>query len=385
MKSKVIQSKKYNGLSLVERATKLFIDIHANEDDIRCVIDLSNEREQILVLASLIYNKIKDENGKAFALSHITSGTLAYVFGAKEDNSRAQKNFASKLGKIFVAERKFYSRKYDIDFTASEVVRLITFENNEGRKFPLNAKVAREQWGDKVEFSYSDLIRGVRVPSMIDDYVATYLGMLTIGASMYSKNRYRIYFNQLNEGASLYDKVISKLNKQLFNINCSNGENSDFEFYSKAIYTWLTNCIGMEPRLKDRTLIKFKNLDNLAHDEKILNDCLFSGIVAKAAHLYEKKEGFEFKIYSHKNKKLLRQIKDLVKDDLTQKYNPDMPPESGRGVFTFNYEDFYKFLKNKTLYDFNLRYIHLNLGGFINPDHIDQIRRKYNADNSKPF
>lgn len=110
----------------------------------------------------------------------------------------------------------------------------------------------------RVEFSSSDKEKGIRLPKLLDEYLAEETGV-HLGDGFLSGKKYdfRVKGDRTNE-MEYYDDYLKKLYKRLYNLEINNrdyGDSYGFEIYSKGIWTFKTNTLGITPGKKDKIRI----------------------------------------------------------------------------------------------------------------------------------
>src|SRR3989338_8350368 len=192
--------------------------------------------DKIRNLSLLLYEALLEKGvSKHSALGHITYPTLHAVL--TEDSSDWWNN-------ILIAQaiqREFGEVQYHSHLRVTRNVPKIAglrkwvSEQTHGRTLYLNVAKAADIWGPDVTFSYVDMIKGTKLPSIIDARVSFLLGVLYF--SSINLDRHRIDMS-LPEYYSGLRPIIQSLYKQIFNNEITPVERShgtELYSYSQAI------------------------------------------------------------------------------------------------------------------------------------------------------
>ncbi|MBI2101384.1 hypothetical protein HYT53_02130 [Candidatus Woesearchaeota archaeon] len=326
-------------------------------------------REDLINAAVFLYSRLKYLGySKASALSHITSGILGLLIFPDKDMLEADLSAARAINESFRNERNELEAEIGFSVTAPEILRIETFRYAEGKELKLNAVEARNRWGQNVEFSSYDLIRGIKLPMEITPYEAAFLGAIYPQMSIVGhKNTMRMYGNG-GKNMELFE-LLKIMSKGMFNIQSNHNNSSNLFLSSRALYTWFTEILGLKKELDERSFPEFNEICSgktaAASEESFLY-----GLIARRALMYNQKTDYYFVINSASRQFLMR-VKSL-----SEKYElePHLMLENGgvRGRLIYHAKDVGTIEKANVLKG-SLPTGAAYKGGFFNPSHVAKL------------
>jgi hypothetical protein len=373
----MVDRKIFSTLGLEERMHLFRKTAGISEEDVRGVQSVTEEREQLLKASSLIYRCAKEHGyEKSQALGHITGGTLAMLLGCTDDFSECERAIGQSIYENFASDKQDFESERAVELNAPEALRIIVFQQEEGRDLMLNAEVAGRVYGDAVKFSYNDLVRGIRVPSTIGIDEALYLGIIYAGSKIEhgskKQERYSLRLYGSERDASLLGLVNSYFHPTLFNAHNPEPRADNTVLNSKAVYTWFEHCFGLSHSIDDRRLpdydgSPFNGTVTKKEPDKSLKQAFLYGILARKARFRSLVRGSFFAEINLRNN--VPFLGDLQRLSTELGYEPRLDEKQGR--LTLHSADVEKLchddaLQGKVPFD--------TYGAFFSPEHIRQLR-----------
>lgn len=176
----------------------------------------------------------------------------------------------------------------------------------------------------KINLSPKDVKKGVKLPTVISSNLAYICGILTGDGSIYSREEKNDYIIKCvgnpRDEQELYTKIIAPLFKELFgfipNICYQDSKTTyGFVLYSKAIFTYLTEVIGMSRGKKYDTLC----IPAIFKKEEYLLISFLRGLFDTDGCISFKKKYKPVPYYpvitlSSKSSRLIREVADILKE-----------------------------------------------------------------------
>lgn len=200
--------------------------------------------EQIYPHARLLYIKARSKKKKNQAMQDITPTKLAERLG---DTSIQFRNEISKaIYETYQCRVSEFERRFGVEVTAPQMMRMEIFEEIEKRKVTMNAFSAKNVWGDKIRFSYMDLIRGIKVPLTLD-YLTSFLITTLMHKDDKNRTTKKIQFKPNDKNREYFDTVIFPMVYDHFNLGVNTGhkprplsfKNTGISITSPAITTFI--------------------------------------------------------------------------------------------------------------------------------------------------
>ncbi len=383
MHTRTIDRKEFLPLNIEDRLSLFCKSLNISVKESETALNTHNKKERILNSAELIYCKARALGyDKSQSLAHITSGILGIFLGKHEDLIQSENELSTQIHHYFRSDRDHFQEQFQVNINVPESLRINVFQKAEDKDILLNSQKACKVYGNNVNFSYIDLIRGVKVPTAVGFDESVYLGMLYAGAKLEkSKNSIRFYGSEKEE--DLFKIVNRYFHRNLFNISSRNGNNNhpaqkqrkvSTSINSQAVFTWLKYCTGMADSIRERRLprkgkaITVFDYDKLQMAEplNILNHGFFYGFLARKARLRKIKSGYNIDINLRRGMPLLEDMK-IFSNMLG--YGPEIYQKQCR--LRYSRQDFIR-LSTANLLNFK-KFPYDALGGLFNPEHIRAI------------
>ncbi|MBS3101068.1 hypothetical protein J4204_02965 [Candidatus Woesearchaeota archaeon] len=371
MKSRLIDMASFSKLSLEERTAVLCSKLRVGRGELHEFSSAGGVgREDLIEAAVFLYLRLKFLGySKASALSHITSGILGLVIFPNNNVLEAGSSAATAINKSFRNERNELEEEIGFSVTAPEILRIETFRYAENKELRINAVGARRRWGTKVEFSSYDLIRGIKLPMQITPYETAFLGAIYPQMSFVEhKNTVRMY-DKDGKNRGLF-KLLKIMSKDMFNIQNNNNNSSNLFLSSRAVYTWLTEILGLKKELDGRIFPEFNEICG-SKTAAASEESFLYGLIARRALMYRQRKSPHFVINSS-SRLFLTRVKDL-----SEKYElrPHLMTEDdggGRGRLIYCAADVQTIEKANVLKG-SLPTDAAYKGGFFNPSHVANL------------
>jgi len=175
---------------------------------------------------------------------------------------------------------------------------------------------------NKVEFSNNDIKRGIKIPQELTPELAEFIGIVIGDGNIYTKDRFELTIvGHMQEDKEYHEKIISKLFKDLFNINVKsevkyfkNGTCRRTRIKSKAVISFLIRTIGLKSGKKQEVEIpkQIKNSENEEVIYSFIRGLADTDFTIKFKTRYKKKNYYPIIIGNLSDKKLVYQLKSLL-------------------------------------------------------------------------
>lgn len=385
MKSRVFYKPDYAGTSLEERIALASKNFGINLTDIEeKVWSKETKIEQIQAASEIIYEGLKEKgHSKYFALSHITSGAIATILYEKGDYDEIVKRTSNNILKHYGKKAK-QIRSHGIDIKAPDILRLYTFQNVEDKDLTINASQAISAWGcENIRFSYVDLIRGIKIPYVLNPMNVFLLSSM-LSSTKPSGKKGSLQFYGGEKTYEYYRTVLFPMIREVFNIN---GE-KDFKrkdtkkIVSEAVNSFLGFISNEEFELIDFDRIKTEQVDPKIACKpewrEILKRIQLYAIINRMGMIRTQKyahptlmisyEASKEKDYGNKQR-FLYKLKEIANQ---QGYECEVQP--AKQALVFPYRSLQKIMRSDFLKNNDFQQ-HNRLGALINPYLIGRLQK----------
>ena len=374
MKGGIIDRKTYSSMTLEQRTQKLCLALGASPEELEALAspDIKSQ-DKFIEAAVFLYRRLRDLGyEKVFALSHITSGILSLILCPQADFEDSELRTARAISDMFKVEEYVAGDQTFVAITAPQVLRIKAFEEVEGRPLVLNAAKAKKVWGQDVQFSYFDLIRGIKLPNQLTVYESAFIGMIFAQPTIQEK-KYSISIWGKRRGREDLVTLMAQMSEKIFNINNNsnrgNGSRQPHPYMymnSQAVYTWFVNVLGLQKDMNERAFPDFTKLMGKSEsDPRPLEEAFLYGLLARRGVIYGKK-GLYLVFRATNGIDFLKRLKEL--SEKVGLYPHLM--ENDRKLY-YRATDVQK-IRASTVFDNGFLYAHR--GGFFNPAHLRRLK-----------
>lgn len=317
MHYRYIRPKDLKGKNLDDRVGFLKNSLHLTNTEIDGLTHSTNpELYSIEKASSLIYKAARRMGmSKRHSLSLITASLVCSLVHSNNDYENSSSETAKIISYGYNFERDQLNAQFGVEVNSTSLLRKLVYERFEKKPLELNLIAAVKAWGNKINFSDNDQLRGLKLPR-IGVEQALLLGYLTLGGSIVAmpvKADYSVNVNVPISERELFDSTLVPIIQKSFNM-LANGDRipkkNVVSLNSQGLYSFFKNVLGYSPLLEKRKLLDWSVIPESVMDDElsVLQKAYFVGVLAKKFRVNPYKEYFVGQMDLRHNPELLQDV-----------------------------------------------------------------------------